>query len=310
MKIKRVSLIGLGALGIMFGNALSKNMERGDFNVVADRDRIDRYLDQGIYCNGERCRFEYLAPGEACEPADLAIFAVKYNGLKDSIKSMGSQVSGETLILSLLNGISSETILEESFGHEKVIYCVAQGMDAVKEGNKVFYKNMGMLVIGEKTGKRSKRVVELAEFLNRHGIQCIVEEDMNKKLWSKFMLNVGVNQVLAIDGGTYGEVQKDGTSRTLMKEAMREVIRISQCEGVNLTEEDIEYWMRVLASLSPDGKPSMRQDVEAKRPSELELFAGTVLEFGNKNGIATPVNRMIYDRIRAMEETYLEPAGE
>lgn len=304
MEINRASLIGLGALGVMFGNQLNRNMGKGSFRIIADENRIERYLELGIFCNGIRCDFKYQRPGYQTEPADLAIFAVKYNGLKDAIEAMKNQISENTAIISLLNGISSENIMADVFGSERIIYCVAQGMDAVKEGNQVLYQNMGMLVIGEKNGKPSQRAIHLAEFLSTHGVPCIVEEDMYRKIWSKFMLNVGVNQVVSLYGGTYGEIQKEGASRELMKEAMREVIRISQIEGVDLAEEDLEYWMKVLATLSPDGKPSMRQDIEAKRPSELDLFAGTVLEFAKIYGISVPVNTMIYEKIKEIERNY------
>ncbi|MBP1919849.1 ketopantoate reductase family protein [Youngiibacter multivorans] len=304
MEIKKVSLVGLGALGVMFGNQLQKTMEKGSFKVVADRDRIKKYEEQGIYSNGEKCSFEFQAEDEG-SPADLVIFAVKYNGLADAIKSMRHQIGENTIIISTLNGIKSEEVLGEAFGHDKVVYCVAQGMDAVKEGNALIYKNMGMLVIGEKKmDEPTERVLSLQKFLNSHGVKCEIENDMYRKMWSKFMLNVGVNQVVSLYGGTYGEIHKEGPSREMMKSAMREVIALSEKEGVNLTEADLEYWMGILKTLSPDGKPSMRQDVEARRMSELELFAGTVLELGRKHGIDTPVNQEIFDRITEMEKDY------
>ena len=56
--------------------------------------------------------------------------------------------------------------------------------------------------------------------------------------------------------------------------------------------------------MSPEGKPSMRQDIEAKRPTEVELFAGTVIELGKKYGIPTPVNQSLYEQIKALEAQY------
>ena len=305
MEIKKVTLIGLGALGVMFGNQLQKTMPKGSFKVVADKERIDRYLDQGIYCNGVNCSFDFVSSDHDESPCDLAIFAVKYNGLKEAIESMRPLIGKDTIIISTLNGIKSEEVLVKAFGHEKVVYCVAQGMDAVKEGNALTYNSMGMLVIGEeKMSSPSERVLHLYDFLRSHGINAEIENDMRKKMWGKLMLNVGVNQVVSLYGGTYAELHKEGSSRDLMKAAMREVIALSEKEGVNLTETDLTYWLGVLGKLSPEGKPSMRQDVEAKRKSELELFAGTVLEYGEKHGIDTPVNREIFDRITELEKTY------
>ena len=305
MEIQKVAIIGLGALGVMFGNQLQKTMPKGSFNVVADQNRIDRYLKQGITCNSENCRFDFISSGNDSGPCDLAIFAVKYNGLKDAIETMRPLIGKDTIIISMLNGIISEEVLGEAFGHKKIVNCVAQGMDAVKEGNSVTYNNMGMLVIGEnKMTPTSERVQHLNDFLNSHGINTEIENDMQKKMWGKLLLNVGVNQVVSLYGGTYAEIQKEGSSRELMIKSMREVILLSEKEGVNLTEMDLEYWLGVLSTLSPQGKPSMRQDVEGKRKSELELFAGTVLEYGKKHGVDTPVNREIFERITELENTY------
>jgi len=127
---------------------------------------------------------------------------------------------------------------------------------------------------------------------------------MYKKLWSKFMLNVGVNQTVAVYGSNYGDIQREGPAREMMIAAMREVITLAEKEGIMLTEDDITYWLHVLSKLSPEGKPSMAQDVEAKRLSEVDLFAGTVLELGKKHGIPTPVNKELYERIKEIESQY------
>jgi len=305
MEIQKVALIGLGALGVMFGNQLQKTMPEGSFKIVADQNRIDRYLKQGLTCNSENCRFDFITSGNDSDPCDLAIFAVKYNGLKDAIETMRPLIGKDTIIISTLNGIISEEVLGEAFGHEKIVYCVAQGMDAVKEGNSLTYNSMGMLVIGEeKMSSPSERVQHLYKFLISHGINSEIESDMQKKMWGKLMLNVGVNQVVSLYGGTYAEIQKEGSSRELMIKAMREVILLSEKEGVNLTEMDLIYWLGVLNTLSRQGKPSMRQDVEARRKSELELFAGTILEYGKKHEIDTPVNREIFEKITELENTY------
>ena len=103
---------------------------------------------------------------------------------------------------------------------------------------------------------------------------------MQHRLWGKFMLNVGVNQTVAIYKGNYGTIQKHGEARDTMVSAMREVITLANKEGINLTEKDLEYWLDVLSRLDPNGKPSMAQDIDNKRFSEVDLFAGTVIEMG------------------------------
>ena len=86
--------------------------------------------------------------------------------------------------------------------------------------------------------------------------------------------------------------------------AMREVIPLSRLEGVPVTEEDLEYYVRLLDTLSPEGMPSMRQDGLAHRRSEVELFAGTVCRLAEKHGLAVPVNEELYRTVLAMEAKY------
>ena len=305
MEIENVSIIGLGALGVLFGNQLSKNMPKANLRIIADSERISKYRAENIYCNGERCDFNYITPEERCAPSDLLIIAVKYNDLPTAIKAAENQVGPETVILSLLNGISSEGLIGEAFGMDKVLYSVAQGMDAVKLGSRLTYENMGMICFGGDSSTSSREKAEaVRRFFVKTALPHELVDDMQKRLWGKFMLNVGVNQTVAVFEGDYGDIQESGDTRDTMIAAMREVIALSKAENVNLTQADLDYWLHILDGLNPRGKPSMRQDLEAKRFSELELFAGTVLSLGKKHGLSFPVNQMLYDEIKAMESTF------
>lgn len=305
MEIKKVSIIGLGALGILFGNQMLKNMPREDLRIIADRQRIMRYQQDSIFCNGEPCDFYYVTPDTVCEPADLILFAVKAGGLQEAIAAAKNHVGPNTIIMSLLNGISSEAVIGQAYGMDHMLYCVAQGMDAVKVNNRLTYHNAGMLCFGDAVpGIVSEKAKAVADFFTKVGIAHEIPLDMQKRMWGKFMLNVGVNQTAAVYGCSYGKLQQEGPARDMMILAMREVMALSVKEGVHLTEDDLKYWLDILSTLSPVGKPSMLQDVEAKRRSEEGLFAGTVLAFGKKHGIPTPVNRLYHDKILCMEAAY------
>ncbi|MEH7345502.1 2-dehydropantoate 2-reductase [Bacillus sp. JJ1532] len=305
-EIKTISIIGLGALGVLFGHHLSKRMPKGNLRIIADKGRIERYRSEHVYCNEERCDFHYVTPEEHVDPADLLIFTVKNDGLTDAIQACKNHVGEHSIILSALNGITSEAIIGDAYGMDKVLYCVAQGMDAVKVGNQLTYDHMGMLCFGDRDSdeKSIEKVRAVAQFFDKKEIPYQIIPEMYKHLWSKFMLNVGVNQTVAVYGGNYGEIQRLGQARETMIAAMREVMVLSVKEGIHLTEENIEYWLNVLSKLSPEGKPSMAQDLEANRFSEVELFSGTVLALGRKHGISTPVNEKLYNRIKAIESEY------
>ncbi len=91
-------------------------------------------------------------------------------------------------------------------------------------------------------------------------------------------------------------------AQALMEASMFEVIELAKCAGVNLSEKDIDDWYPFLNGLSPQGKTSMLQDIEAGRKTEIEIFAGKVVEIGkNMYGIPTPVNRTLLQIVQVLE---------
>ena len=179
-----------------------------------------------------------------------------------------------------------------------------QGMDAVKLGNKLTYAHEGELRIGTPYKERVCYVERAAEMLKKAGIPYVVESDILHRLWGKWMLNVGVNQVVMISEGTYETIQKPGKERDMMLAAMNDVQKLSELAGTGVTKEDLEAYVALVDSLNPDGMPSMRQDGLAKRYSEVDFFAGTVIEKAKKYGMDVPVNQMLYDTVKKMESEY------
>jgi 2-dehydropantoate 2-reductase len=100
-----------------------------------------------------------------------------------------------------------------------------------------------------------------------------------------------------------------GEVRELLEMASREVLPLAARTGVNLTEADIRDQIRIIGSLAPEGKTSMLQDVEARRKTEVEIFAGAVAQMGRKYGIATPVNDLLLRMIHTLERTYPDADG-
>ncbi len=305
-EIENVVIVGMGALGIMYGNFLVKKLGPDKVTFLGDQTRIDKLDQEGISCNGKKCDFTMKDPTSANIQADLLIFAVKATALENAVNLARPVVGPNTIILSLLNGISSEEYLEEKLDQGTVITCVGQGMDAVKIGNEMTYANMGKICLGITPDEKEKQTSldQVLEFFERTKLPYTLEEDINYRLWGKWMLNVGVNQVVMVTKGTYATVQKDGEAREMMKAAMNEVILIAQAAGVNLTAKDLNGYLDLIGTLNPQGMPSMRQDGLTKRKSEVELFAGTLIKKANQYGISVPINEKLYQTIIEMEKEY------
>ncbi len=306
MRIENVAIVGMGALGVMYGDFFTAKLGKEHVEFVADKARIDRFQQEGIFCNGRLCDFSMADEAESGRSADLLIFAVKATGLQAAIHTVRNKVSRNTIILSLLNGITSEEIIGKAYGMDPILHCIVQGMDTIKEDNRVTYAHFGKIYLGihDENEVKKQNLQAVVDLFDRIDMPYAVEDDILRRMWCKLMLNVGVNQSVMIYEGTYETVQRPGHARDIMKAAMQEVIQVAQKENVPITQADFDEYLRLLDTLSPAGMPSMRQDGLAHRKSEVELFAGTVLALAEKHKTDAPVNRKIYETILTMERAY------
>ena len=306
MRIEDVSIVGMGALGVMYGDFLTEKLGREHVEFVVDKARIERFQQRGVFCNERPCDFSLVDEAETGRPADLVIFAVKATDLEAAIHTVRNKVSEYTIILSILNGITSEEIIGKTYGMDRIVHCIVQGMDTIKENNHVTYAHFGRIHLGiqEENNVKRQNLADIVELFDRIDMPYTVESDIIRRMWCKLMLNVGVNQSVMIYEGTYGTVQQPGEARDFMQAAMKEVILVAQRENVPITQADFDEYVRLVDTLSPSGMPSMRQDGLAHRKSEVELFAGTVIALAEKHGIDVPVNRKIYETILEMERAY------
>ena len=302
-EIKNISIIGMGALGVMYGSHLAHHLGFDHVTYIMDEKRYEKYKGSTVTCNGEKLSFTCV-PASQAVPADLVIVAVKSTGLTEALDTMKKCIGPDTVILSVMNGISSEEIIGERYGAEHMIYAVAQGMDAMKFGSELTYSKMGVLCIGARLESQQEGLDRVYCLFDKTELPYVREKDILHRLWSKFMLNVGVNQTCMVYSCTYGDVWRPGKERDTMLGAMREVIAVANAEGIDLSEADLEEYDRIIRTLRADGTPSMGQDRIARRHSEVEMFAGTVIRRGQKAGIPTPVNQWLYDQVPEIEKEY------
>jgi 2-dehydropantoate 2-reductase len=299
--IENITIMGPGAMGAIYASILY-DVDPECVQFVAEGKRYERLCQEGVFVNGKRYAISVVRPREKVAPADLVIFAVKHHHLDDAIEDAECVIGDATDIMSVMNGIESEERLGAVFGVHKVLYAVAVGIDAVRVGNRVSYTNMGKILFGEaRNPLPSERIKRIRELFDRAGIPCETPFDMIRALWWKFMINVGINQASAALRASYSAFQTSQEARQLMESAMEEVIMLAGKEGVFLSPKDLENWHTVLSSLNPQGKTSMLQDVEAGRKTEVEMFAGKVIELGKRHGAPTPVNQSLFDLIKEIE---------
>jgi len=301
-KIQKVAILGAGAMGAFFA---TKFFDAAGFStgLIAKGQRLDKLKTKGLIVNGKSYAIPVIHPDEAISPVDLIIVALKDHHLEEAVQGLEKLIGDSTTIISVMNGLESEEYIGSIYGMDKMLYAISVAIDAVRLGNQITYSKPGKHYFGEAINTHfSRRVLRLQEAFNRAGIVYETPEDMTRMIWWKFMINVGMNQASAVMKAPYGVFQTSPEAQGLMEALMKEVIALTDVLDVNLTDRDIEEWYPFLKVLSPQGKTSMLQDIEAKRKTEVEIFGGKVVELGKTHGVATPVNQTVLQIIRVLEQ--------
>lgn len=301
---EKIVIVGMGAMGLLYAERLCSR-KSCDVTFLMDEERFAKYSGADFLINGKVWHFKMTTPQRypADEKADFVMVATKATALEEAMELMECCVGSDTVIVSVLNGITSERIIGERFGNANVVPCVAQGMDAVKFGNELNYSKEGCLFIGPGPDTDAKAYERLSELFDNYGVSWQASDNIMLRMWKKFMLNCGINQACMIYGGTYGTavVPETDIYNTFVG-SMQEVRRLAGYEGYIIGEEDVDYYIELMSTLNPDGMPSMAQDRINHKKSEVELFAGTVIRLADKYGIDVPINRRIYEEVKRIEE--------
>lgn len=315
---RRVTLVGLGAIGASYLCRMQDAAPDIELAVIADGARAERIRRDGVTVNGVLHHLPVVSPdtpaaqGTSDAPADVVLFAVKGAALPQAIEAAQAWIGPDTIVLSLLNGISSESDIRQATGSAHVLLSLAIGIDAVRVGSQVTYTSLGRIEFGDDApaGTAPSADVARVHALFEHaGVPHAVPDDMRRAMWFKYLVNSGINQVSAVLEAPYRAFQRpDSPARRVMLAAQREVIAVAQARGVPLDEHDLDAWLAVLDGLGPDSRTSMAQDVAAHRPTEVALFAGTLVPMGAELGVPTPVGRTLLDLIRAKEALWEDAA--
>lgn len=303
--IEKVLVCGIGAIGSIYANAINE-YDSKNLRILVDKKRLENYTQNPKIFNGKPLNFNYILPDATDFKADLIIIATKFDGLNDVIKNMANFVKNDTVIISLLNGVTSEEIISKKYGWKNLPIAYYIGHSAMRNGNNITHDGVGTIVFGiNDTTKTSEECIErIKKYFEKAKIEYKIPEDMPHAYWLKYMLNVSSNQPSAILRMTFGDMQSNKKFMEFLVKIMKEVQAIAKAEGIKNTDKMIDEALKSFSKMTADGKPSTLQDVEGHRKTEVDMFAGTMIEFGKKHNIPTPYNMVLKDMLEVIQEGY------
>lgn len=303
----RIAVVGSGAMGCVFGGHLS---EAGHEVTLIDvwLDHVQALNEKGLFLtgiSGERTIKVHAVTDPCSLPVqDLVIIFVKSAYTENAVQEAQHLIGPETLILTLQNGLGNAEKIGSIVGADKVVAGVTSHGATMLGPGRVRHAGCGETVIGSLTGTVTPKITGLAAILTEAGLKTKAVDSVDSLVWSKLLVNVGINALTAILRCENGELPKHAATRALVQAAVEEGAQVAAAKKIALIYADPVQHCLEVAQLTATNLSSMYQDVRAKRRTEVDVINGAIVAEGEKLGIATPVNRTLTNLIKAIEELY------
>ena len=296
--------MGAGAVGGYFGARLQ---EAGEEVVFCARGENLRALkERGIEVESFRgdLRLENVnatADPRESAPYDLILFCVKAYDTDVAARLIDGCLNAGGAILTLQNGIESESRLAERFGIASVMGGNARvGVELVAPG-KIVHHSTGAIEFGELDGSNSARALRIADTFRRAGIFGQLVADIRPRRWYKLLWNSAFNPVTTITRRRVGDLLDDPDGLRLVRTLMEETLAVARADGAALTADHIDELLahseRNLRAL----KTSTHQDFERGKRLEYEALSGAVMRAARRHGIAAPATEVVYALLKLLD---------
>lgn len=301
----RITVIGAGAMGGIYGGRLALAGHTVAF-IDSRAEHVETIRRDGLALEGiggERVlRVAAHTGPDGMLPADLVIVFTDANGTADAAQSAARLLAPDGIALTLQNGIGNVEALTAVLGADRVLAGVSMNSGMSPGPGRVRHTNAGSTSIGELDGTPTARVKALADAFTAAGLETRVVGDPLAMIWSKFVLNCGVNAISAITGLRLGEVARTPEVDALQDHMIDEILAVVAAKGVRLDDPDPRGSIKKICRLRYN-KPSMFQHLEAGRRTEIDAINGALVREARALGIPVPYNEAVVAIVKGQERS-------
>ncbi|HSV93441.1 MAG TPA: 2-dehydropantoate 2-reductase [Desulfobacterales bacterium] len=306
----KVSIIGSGAMGSLFGGMLSR---AGHEVVLYDvyREHVEAIRRDGLAIEQAgstevlSCRPEASTDPADTRGSDVLIVFVKSTATEAAARQFAPLAGPDTIALTLQNGLGNEAILRKHFGVERTAAGVtSQGATFLGPG-RIRHAGKGPTHLGMASGSH-RRLVALATALAQAGFETHVEDDVAALVWSKLVVNVGINALTALVNRPNGRLLDLEETRSLMADLVAEAVAVAKARGITLTYADPLQTVYDVAKKTGANRSSMLQDFDRGRESEIDFINGAIVREAAETGIPVPVNAALARLVKALDRFHAE----
>lgn len=261
--------------------------------------------EQGVRIEGVRGEHRVKVPvaldAESMGPVGLVIVCVKAFHTEEALRQHRALVGDGTTVWSAQNGLGNYQAMAEVVAKDRIVGgSTTLGANELGPGH-IHHAGEGDTFIGELDGSITARVEQIAGKLTGAGINVTVRDDIQKIIFNKLIVNVGINALTAILRVRNGVLVEHEPAKSLMEAAVSEAVRLAATQGIKFDEAEMQERVKEVARRTAENRSSMLQDMLAGRRTEIDYINGAIALLGD-----APVNRALCNLVRALEKTHAE----
>ena len=303
----KIVVSGPGAIGLLFASYLCKSKHEV-WLLDKDKARADRLNREGISIDGVSGKWQ-ARPRVCANPGDIGqcnlfLVCVKSYDTEKLIKYARPVISPDCAVLTLQNGIGNVEIITEMLRERDVFAgSTSQGANQVEPG-RLRHAGFGETIIGRIDGKLTSQLRQIRELFNGVGIPTRLSRDIKGILWSKLIINVGINALTAITHLKNGQLLGFEGTKSIMRQAVFEATKVAKRKRIRLQFDDALTKVEAVCTATANNISSMLVDILKKKRSEIDFINGVIVRQGQSLGIPTPINCLLVDLVKTIESSY------
>lgn len=300
----RFLVVGAGAIGGYFGGRLVQKGE--DVTFLVRPSKKLHLAENGLTIQSVHGDFQTpiqaITYGEAAEPFDCIILAVKAYHLPLLQPDLAPYIGKDTMILPLLNGYEHFESLREYFGAEKVLggLCYIEATLNHK-GSIVQTSPFHRIVFGEWDGANSERAQLLCSHLDHAGFTVTHSHDIQREIWQKYIFIASMSGITTLMGSSVGAILATPESRAIYERLLHEIVTLARNADMPIHSEMEAHTLKTMDSLKPEMMSSMQRDMQKNLPVEASHLHGALLALASGSNVSYPILETVYARLKVYE---------
>jgi len=305
----KICIIGCGAVGSLFAAHLAKAGEAEVWAYDVWREHTDAIRKSGLRLSGAEdltAQLKATSDPKELPHCDYGIVATKATHTRSAISQVAHIFDANSAVCSVQNGVGNEEIIAE---HVRFVIrgTTFPAGHPIAPGH-IGYDIKGDTWIGpfEPTQTPMEKVEELAGLMTRAGMNTIALKDARGAQWTKLIFNASTNPVGALTLLHHGAATRFGPTGRLFNDLIAEGEAVARKLGIEL-HGDPRNLVQKGANAPGKHRASMLQDVIARRQTEVDFMNGAIVQWGEKTGVSTPLNRAMWELIKGLEHSWSDP---